>query len=102
MSTAVQSFRSGFLEAKGAMASIEIKLALPDALAREAEARGLLRPQAVERLISEEIRRGRVDRLFEAADRLAALPVPQLTEDELTSELEAARRTKRGGDAGDR
>jgi hypothetical protein len=84
------------------MTSIEIKLALPDALAREAEARGLLRPQAVERLISEEVRRGRVDRLFEGADRLAALPVPPLTEDELAAGLEAARRARRGGDAGGR
>ena len=35
------------------MTQIELKLALPDLLAREAEAAGLLTPQAVERLIRE-------------------------------------------------
>jgi hypothetical protein len=53
--------------------SIELTLALPDSLAREAEAAGLLTPKAIEQLISEAVRRQRVDRLFDAADRLASL-----------------------------
>lgn len=84
------------------MTNVQIKLALPDALAREAEERGLLDPEAVERMIREEVRRGRVDPLFQAADRLAALPAPPLTEEELESEIAAARRARRHADPGGR
>jgi len=72
-----------------------ITLVLPDSLAREAEASGLLKPQAIEILLREELRRRRVDRLFQAADRLASLPMPPLTEAEVEAEIEAARRARR-------
>jgi len=75
--------------------STELKLTLPDNLAREAEASGLLTPEAIETLLREEIRRRRVDRLFSAADRLANLDVPMLTESEVEAEIEAARRSRR-------
>ena len=78
------------------MTTVELTLALPDALASEAEAAGLLTPQAIERLLIEAVRRGRVDRLFEAADRLAALDVPALTEAEIEAEIQAARSARRG------
>ncbi len=84
------------------MTNVQIKLSLPDALAREAGERGLLDPEAVERLIREEVRRNHVDRLFHAADRLASLPGPSLTEEELTTEIEAARRARRNADPGGR
>lgn len=78
--------------------STELKLILPDSLAREAEARGLLTPEAIEALLREEIRRRRVSQLFEAADRLANLDAP-LTESEVEAEIEAARRSPRASDA---
>ena len=46
------------------MTQFDIHLALPDGLAQEAEAEGLLTPQAIERLLREEVRRRRVDELF--------------------------------------
>ncbi|MBD0340358.1 MAG: hypothetical protein ICV61_05515, partial [Microcoleus sp. Co-bin12] len=46
-------------------------------------------------LLREEIRRRRVNQLFEAADRLANLDVPPLTEAEVEAEIEAARRSRR-------
>ena len=73
------------------MTQLELKLKLSDSLAREAEAAGLLTPEAIERLVRKEIRRRRVDGLFEAADRLAALDVPPLTEAEVEAEIQAAR-----------
>lgn len=58
------------------MTQIQLTLALPDALAGEARAAGLLNPEAIERLLREAVRQRRVDRLFDAADRLAALAGP--------------------------
>jgi hypothetical protein len=81
------------------MAVLEIRVELPDGLAREAEARGLLTPESIESLIREEIRRRQVDALFDAADRLAASREPPLTQEELEEEIQAARRQRRGAHA---
>ena len=80
------------------MSSIEIKLNLPDKLAREAETNGLLKPEAIESLLREEIRRRRVDGLFDSADRLAAADAP-LTETEVEAEIAAVREARRSSDA---
>jgi hypothetical protein len=80
------------------MSSVEIKLDLPDNLAREAETNGLLRPEAIESLLREEIRRRRVNNLFEAADRLAGLEEP-LTESEVEAEIAAVRSARHSHDA---
>jgi len=77
---------------------LEVRLTLPDNLAREAQAEGLLTPETLERLLREEVRRRRVDELFEAADRLAALNVPPLTDAEIEAEIQAARAERRSED----
>ena len=74
---------------------LEITLSLPDTVAREAEASGLLTAQNLEALIKTEIQRRRVEQLFAAADRLAALPGAALTETEIEAEIEAARAERR-------
>ena len=79
------------------MRTLELTLQLPDQLAREAEATGLLKPEAIELLLREEIRRRQADGLFEAADRLASLDLPPLTGAEVEAEIEAVRRERRGG-----
>jgi hypothetical protein len=71
----------------------------PENLASEAEASGVLRSDVMERLIRDEVRRCRVDRLFIAADRLSALPGPSLTEGEIQAEIEAVRLERRSGHA---
>ena len=60
----------------------DILLTLPDNLAREAEANGLLKSEFTASLLRTEIRRRRVNKLFAAADRLADLAEP-LTEAEI-------------------
>ncbi|HEX5732825.1 MAG TPA: hypothetical protein VF131_08325 [Blastocatellia bacterium] len=80
------------------MAQVEIKLSLSDSLAREAEAGGLLTSESIEHLLREEIRRRRINKLFDAADRLAALALPPLTESELEAEIQAVRDTRRAAD----
>jgi len=76
-----------------------VTIELPEPLASEAEASGVLRSDVIERLIRDEIRRCRVDRLFGAADRLGALPGPSLTESEIQAEIEAVRNERRSGHA---
>lgn len=80
------------------MSSVEIKLNLPDTLAREAETNGLLRPEAIVSLLREEIRRRRVNNLFAAADRLATSD-SALTEIELEAEIAAVRQSRGPSDA---
>lgn len=80
---------------------LEIKVVLPESLAREAEANGLLSAQVIERLLREELRRKRVDDLFASADRLAATDEPPMTEAEVEAEIQAARAARHKTDARD-
>lgn len=81
---------------------LEIRLRLPDSVAREAEARGLLRPESLASLLREELRRRKVDRLFDALDRLDSVSVPPLTEAEVEAEIRAVRSRHRASHAGGR
>lgn len=81
---------------------LEVTLTLPEAVAREAEMRDLLAAQGLAALLLAELRRRRVEQLFAAADQLAALPLPPLTDAEIEAEIEAARNEKRGSGAGSR
>lgn len=74
----------------------EITLTLPEPLAGEAEEAGLLTPEALERLLREEIRRRRIDHLFAAADRLAGQEGAALTPEEIEAEVEAVRKERHG------
>ena len=78
------------------MTSYEITLTFPDTLARQAENEGLLKPEAIVQLIQAELeRRQQVQELFEAADRLAALDLPPLSEGEVEVEVQAVRHARR-------
>jgi hypothetical protein len=77
----------------------EVTIAISESLASEAEASGILRGEVLERLIRDEIRRRRSDGLFAAADRLAELPGGAMTDEELQSEIEAARAQRRENNA---
>jgi hypothetical protein len=76
----------------------KVVLNLPDKLAQEAEANGLLKPESIAALLRAEIRRRRVNKLFAAADRLADSDQP-LTEAEVEAEIVAARDARRPTDA---
>jgi hypothetical protein len=76
---------------------LELKLNLSDSLADEAKARGLLEPPAIERMLRDELKRSRVEQLFAAAVRWAALKLPSLTEAEVEQEIQAARARRWGG-----
>jgi len=77
----------------------EVILTLPDNLDQEAEANGLLKPEFIESLLRAEIRRRRINKLFAAADRVADLDLPTLTEAEVEAEITKARQSRRPSDA---
>lgn len=67
-----------------------ITVSLPDDLAQQAQAAGLLRPAALETLLREAMKRRDIDQLFASIEKLNALE-PALTEDEIDAEIAAAR-----------
>jgi hypothetical protein len=81
------------------MTTVERKLVLPVDLASEAEALGLLTPDAIESLLRKEIRQRHVEQLFEAADRLAASSECAVTTMEVEAEIQAMRQEKRAAHA---
>jgi hypothetical protein len=81
--------------------TIELQLILPDDLAREAKASGLLEPGFLTALLREEARKRRIEGLFQAADRLAALDEPPLSAAEIEAEIDAVRKENRLGRSSD-
>lgn len=77
------------------MTTFEIRFSLPDNVANEAKAAGLLAPEAITRLIEEAVRREAGKRLLDAMQRLRAANVPPLTEEEIAAEVKAARAERR-------
>ncbi|OGA00193.1 MAG: hypothetical protein A3H35_20700 [Betaproteobacteria bacterium RIFCSPLOWO2_02_FULL_62_17] len=74
---------------------MELRVNLPDSLASEAQAAGLLTPQAIEHLLREAVRSKAVNELFETADRLAAAGIPPMTMQEIQVEVDAVRKARR-------
>lgn len=74
----------------------ELKVTLPDRLAREAREAGLLSPKAIRRLLREAMRRRAAAREFlSVADRVAAAGIAPLSEEEIQAEVDAARKARR-------
>jgi len=80
---------------EGKTVTVEVTLTLPGNLAREAESKGLLKPEALESLLRAEIRRSRINRLFDAADRVSAIDLQPMTEEEVEAEIQVVRNEKR-------
>jgi hypothetical protein len=73
------------------MTELELKLSLPDQIAEQAKAAGLLTSEAIERLVRQAIRKAAAERLIEYGKRLREPGGPEITEAELESELKAVR-----------
>jgi hypothetical protein len=70
----------------------QVVLTLSDDLAKEAEAKGLLKPEFISSLLKAEIRRRKINKSFSAADRLAELGEP-LAKADIEAEI-VIRRSK--------
>lgn len=65
---------------------------LPEKLAEEARNAGLLTTDAIEAMLREQLRTRRVDELFEAMDRMAAIQAPAvMSPEEIAEEMRAIR-----------
>ena len=77
------------------MTTLQVKLTLPDQVAKEAKRAGLLTEKAIERLIEEAVQRDAGKKLLDAMQRLRTANVPPLTEEEIAAEVKAARTARR-------
>jgi hypothetical protein len=68
-----------------------LQITLPDQLARDAQAAGLLTPTELERWVRESLRARSLDRLAAARAKLADNPLPPMTPSEIQAEIDAYR-----------
>ena len=76
-----------------------LEITLPDSLATEAKAAGLLAPEAVERMVREAIRQQAMGELKLTMERMAAVEGPVMTPREIQEEIRTARAQRRAREA---
>jgi len=73
-----------------------IQIELPDATAEAAREAGLLTPQALDRLLTDALKRKQAgDALLAIADRVAAAGIAPMSMEEINAEVKAARADRR-------
>ncbi len=77
------------------MTTLELKLSLPDQLAEEAKRAGLLRPEAIESMLRERLRREHLGELRQSMDKMASGGAPAMTMEEIVAEVKAYRQERR-------
>ena len=73
----------------------ELTVKLPDELARQIRAAGLLDEAALEKVFREALRKQAVGELFGALDEIEAMKLPPMSEEEIQTEIDAARAERR-------
>lgn len=83
------------------MTTLEVKLDLPDRLAREAQAAGLLTPKALREMLKDAMQRRAAQALLAGAARGSAAGTKPLSMKEIQAEVNTVRRERRtkGGSA---
>ncbi|TAM85361.1 MAG: hypothetical protein EPN41_12250 [Candidimonas sp.] len=81
------------------MTTLEVTLNLPDRLAREAQAAGLLTPKALSGLLKDAMRRRAAQALLEGAERASDAGSKPLSMRQLQAEVNAVRKTRRRASA---
>ena len=79
------------------MTTLRLKLDLPDRLAREAQAAGLLTPEAIKQLLQDAMRRRAGQALLAAAARVAAASIPPMALEDIQNEVKAVRAARKAG-----
>lgn len=73
-----------------------LQIELPDNIAQAARAAGLLTPQALDRLLTQALRRREAaNSLLSIADRVAAAGIAPMSMQEINAEVKAARSERR-------
>ena len=77
-----------------------VQITLPDQLAQEAQRAGLLAPARLEQWLREQLKTQRVDALFTAMERMAAVKEPAvMSPEEVATEIAAMRAERRAKNA---
>jgi parvulin-like peptidyl-prolyl isomerase len=77
-----------------------IQIELPEATAQAARDAGLLTPQALDRLLTDALKRQQAaDSLLSIAERVAAAGIAPMSMDEINAEVKAARAERRESQA---
>jgi Arc/MetJ family transcription regulator len=77
-----------------------VQITLPDQLAQEAQRAGLLTSDTIERILREQLKTRRVDELFQAMDRMAAIDTPAaMSPEEVAEEIRVMRAERRAKNA---
>jgi Xaa-Pro aminopeptidase len=73
----------------------ELTVKVPDELASQLEAAGLLDEAVLEKVFRDALRKQAVGELFVALDEIQSLKLPPMTEAEIQAEIDAARAERR-------
>jgi hypothetical protein len=82
------------------MAKLQVKLELPDPLAKEAEDMGLLEPNALQDMVREAVRKRHIAQFAEVRRKVAEAGIPPMTTEEIQAEIDAYRAERRAKNAG--
>ncbi len=77
------------------MTTLELKLNLPERLAQDAQAAGLLTPEAVAELLRDELKRRARERLKASLRKIDQTNLPPLSAQDIQIEIDSARRERR-------
>ena len=77
------------------MTTLEVKLKLPDSLASQAQAAGLLTSEAIGKLLADALRSNAFDEILSIAERVEAAGVAPLSPEEIEAEIKAYRAERR-------
>jgi CCR4-NOT transcriptional regulation complex NOT5 subunit len=77
------------------MTTLELKLNLPDQLAEEAKKAGLLRPEEIESMLRERLRRKHLEELRQSMDKMQSGEAPPMTIEQIQAEVKAYRQERR-------
>jgi len=77
------------------MTTLELKLMLPQQLAKQAEAAGLLKSEAIAAMLREQLRRQAGRELQTMMNKLADANYPKMSDAEIQAEVNAVRKVRR-------
>jgi len=77
------------------MTTLELKLTLPEQLAKQAKAAGLLKSEAIASMLRAQLRRQAGEELRSMMDKLADANLPPMTMDEIQAEVDAVRKARK-------
>jgi hypothetical protein len=72
-----------------------VHITIPDALAKEAAAEGLLEPGSIEAILRERLAAARIAKMQASREKATATATPSMTAEEIEAEIQAYRAERR-------